>query len=223
MLHKGLSAEAGLHRHDQHHVQLLDVGQHGVGAGDGPQSDRLFDLALVHDAQGFGDAGGVVGFQMDAEQVGARFGKCLDIAHRLVDHQMHVQKHIGFLADGLHHGHADGDVGHESAVHDIHVYPVGGADGLNVAFQIAEVSRKNGGGDFDHNSCPPVLLRSGAAPGRGRSHKIQYAVGSPDHFPRRSPKPTMARPGRALSGGTAPLSDSHSVDGTVRPPGGKIV
>ena len=49
-LHKSLAPEAGLHRHHQHHVQLLDIGQNGVGRGDGPQGHRLFHAALPHDS-----------------------------------------------------------------------------------------------------------------------------------------------------------------------------
>lgn len=69
VLQKGLAAEAGLHRHDQHHVQPLQVGEHGGGGGDGPQGHRLFHLAGLHPPQGLGDASGVVGLQVDGEEI----------------------------------------------------------------------------------------------------------------------------------------------------------
>ena len=150
VLQKGLAAEAGLHRHHQHHVQPLQVGEHGGGGGDGPQGHRPFHLAGLHPPQGLGDAGGVVGLQVDGEEIRPRLGKGLHIAHRLVDHQVHVQKHAGAFADGLHHRHANGEIGDEAAVHHIHVQPVGGGHPADVPLQVGKIRGEDGGGNFNH-------------------------------------------------------------------------
>ena len=76
--------------------------------------------------------GGVVGLQVDREQVGPRLGEGLDVPHRLFDHQVDVQKHVGVLPDGLEHRDADGDVGDKGAVHHIHMEVVGGGYPLDI-------------------------------------------------------------------------------------------
>ena len=140
MLHKGLPAEAGFHRHYQHHVQLLQVGEHRLRRGDGPQGHRLFDPIGLHSPQGLGNPGGMVCLQVDAEQVRSRLGEGVDVAHRLIDHQVYVQKHIGVLSDGLDHRNANGDIGYKEAVHYIHMEPIGGADPMDLRLQIAKIS-----------------------------------------------------------------------------------
>ncbi len=118
--------------------------------GDGPQGHRLFHPALPHDLQRLGDAGGVVGLQVDGQQVGPRLGEVLDVPHRLVDHQVDVQKHVGALADRLDHRDADGEVGHKGAVHHIHMEVVGGGHPLDVPLQIDEIGGQNRRSDFNH-------------------------------------------------------------------------
>ncbi len=112
--------------------------------GDGPQGHRLFYAALPHDPQGLGDAGGVVGLQVDGEQVRPSLGKGLDVPHRLVDHQMDVQEHVGALADGLDHRDADGEIGNESAVHHVHMEVVGIGDPPDIPFQIDKIGGEDG-------------------------------------------------------------------------------
>jgi hypothetical protein len=81
------------------------------------------------------------GFIMEGDDVGAGFGEGLEVLLRLHDHQVDIQGLLGFLLDGLHHGDAEGDVGHEAAVHHVAVEPVGLAavDHLDVGFQVEEV------------------------------------------------------------------------------------
>ena len=110
-----------------------------------------FYAALTHDLESLGDAGGVVGLQMDGQQVGPRLGKVLDVAQGLVDHQVHIQEHVGALADGLDHRDADGDVGHKAAVHHVHVEVIGGGHLFNVPFQVDKIGGENRGGDLDHD------------------------------------------------------------------------
>ncbi len=67
------------------------------------------------------------GLDMDGQKIGARPDEGLDVALGLDDHQMHVERQPRALAYGLDDGRADGEVGHEAAVHDVHVELVGAA------------------------------------------------------------------------------------------------
>ena len=98
------------------------------------------------------DGGGQVGLQVDGEQVGPRLGEGLHVPPRLLHHEVDVQKHVRVLPDGGHHRHSDGDVGHEHAVHHIHMEPVGGGDPPDLPVQVAEISRENRWRDLYHNS-----------------------------------------------------------------------
>ena len=138
--HEGLAAEAGLHRHHQNQVQpALQIGDHRLGGGDGPEDDALLYPALLHPVQGAVDGGGEVGLQMDGEQVCPRLGKGANIPLRLFNHQVYVQKLAGAGAQGLDHRHADGNVGDKHAVHHVHVEPVGVGDPLNVPLKIGKI------------------------------------------------------------------------------------
>ena len=74
----------------------------------------------------------VMGRRVDREQVGPRLGEGLDVAHRLFDHQVDVQKHVRVLPDGLEYRNADGDVGDKRAVHHIDMEVVGGGYPLDI-------------------------------------------------------------------------------------------
>ena len=87
---------------------------------------------------------------MDSHQIGAGVAELLHIAHGLHDHQVNVQEHVGHLADGLHHRDADGDVGHEHAVHHVHMDVVGGRDAVDVPLQICKIGGEDGRSNFDH-------------------------------------------------------------------------
>lgn len=126
--------------------------------------------------------GGVVGLQMDREQVGPGLGESLHIAHRLVDHQVHVQKQVGAFADGLHHRHADGEVGYEAAVHHVHVEHVGAGHPGDIPLQIHKISGEDGGRDFNHFFTTPwsvfqkVLLKWAIPPEEGRGTGMRGAT-----------------------------------------------
>ena len=51
----------------------------------------------------------------------AGLGEVVQVALRLDDHQVHVQRQPGAAPGSLHQQRSDGDVGHEAAVHHVHV------------------------------------------------------------------------------------------------------
>jgi hypothetical protein len=89
------------------------------------------------------------GFGMDGDHICARVGERLNIFLGLDDHQMNIDHTFGSGSDSLHHEGPDGDVGHESAVHDIDVDPVrpGFVDSFDFSRKAAKIRRKDGGGD----------------------------------------------------------------------------
>ena len=165
---EGLAAEAGIDRHHQddvaemqdifdqlrrarrieHHARLLaeraDLAQHPM------QMDRRAGLGL------------------DQQMIGAGLGEVGEIALRLDDHQMNVERLCRRAADRLQHDRPDGDVGHETAVHHIDMDPVGAGrvDGADLLAQAREIGRQNRGRDDDRGRRHALTaLRSSARPG----------------------------------------------------------
>ena len=56
---------------------------------------------------------------MEADEGGPRFGEALHILFRVYDHQVHIQGLSGLSGDSFHHRKSEGNIGHESAVHDV--------------------------------------------------------------------------------------------------------
>ena len=75
------------------------------------------------------------------DAVGTGLDECLEITVRRLDHQVHVERQAGDLANGLDDQRAKGDVGHEVPVHDVEVQQIRAAalDLANVLGQMSEV------------------------------------------------------------------------------------
>ena len=82
------------------------------------------------------------GFLMNGHDVDTRFSSRVDIALRLDDHEVSVERFVAYLFNGFDDGKSEGDVGHEHAVHDIEVEPVGltAVDHFEIRFQVAKIS-----------------------------------------------------------------------------------
>ena len=85
------------------------------------------------------------GLLVHRDDRGARLGEVVDVLLGLHHHQVHVHRQRGGPPDRLDHQGPDGDVGHEAAVHHVHVHVVrsGELDGLHLVVKPAEVSREN--------------------------------------------------------------------------------
>jgi hypothetical protein len=119
---EGLAAETRLYRHQQQHV---DLGQQ-VGV-------RLDRRARVDGKSGAGARGpdgaqrpyrGMdrLGVDGDVACTGLRVLRRPPV--RVFDHQVTVERQRGVLEQGLDDRQAEGEVGHEVVVHDIHMQPV---------------------------------------------------------------------------------------------------
>ena len=60
-----------------------------------------------------------IGLHMEVDQIRAGLAELFGITDGLVDHQMHVKKHLRLLAQRFEHRNADGDIGHKQAVHHV--------------------------------------------------------------------------------------------------------
>ena len=91
---------------------------------------------------------------MAGDDIAASVTELLHISHRPVDHQVNVQRQRGGGTDGLHHGDADGDIGHEQAVHHVHMDVIGGTDPFDITLEVGEIRRQNRGCDLNHGGAP---------------------------------------------------------------------
>ena len=78
---------------------------------------------------------------MDVEDIAARLRERLELALRLLDHQVDVEREAGHLAHGLDDERAEGDGRHEVAVHHVEVEVVRarGLHGSHLLSQPAQV------------------------------------------------------------------------------------
>src|SRR6476620_6403270 len=64
-------------------------------------------------------------FDVNGQIIRAGFGKFLNEAVRIRNHQMDIERKAGHLAQGFDDGRANREIGHEVSVHDIDVEKVG--------------------------------------------------------------------------------------------------
>jgi hypothetical protein len=138
---KGLPAESRIDGHHQNDVaEMENIVDKLRGARRVEHHARLLtELADLRQYAMEVDRG--TGLGLDQQVVGAGLGEGGEIAIRLDDHQMHVERLCRRTANGLQHDRPDGDVGHEAAVHDIDVDPIGARriDGADLFAQSREI------------------------------------------------------------------------------------
>mmetsp|Transcript_27074 Transcript_27074/g.77685 ORF Transcript_27074/g.77685 Transcript_27074/m.77685 type:complete len:237 (-) Transcript_27074:451-1161(-) len=124
-LDEALAAKAGVDRHDEHEVHILqhvlDLPQRRPRVQHHPRHATQV-LDLVHDPVQVGGRGALA---VHRDDVGARLCEVLDPLLGLDDHEVAVQEGVGeFLAQGVHNQWSDGDIWHKAAIHHVHVDPV---------------------------------------------------------------------------------------------------
>ncbi len=95
-----------------------------------------------------------VGFEMEAEQIGAGVAERCDPVVRAYHHQVDVEWQCGGAANGAHHRRPERQVGHELTVHHVDVDPVGAARGgrLHLIRQVAEIGVQNRWRELDRHA-----------------------------------------------------------------------
>ena len=146
---KDCPPKPGLTDHDQDQIdQIDDVVERldrrpGIEHDAGLLAERADELKrAMHMRPGFG---------MHRDPVGAGIGEILDERIHRRNHQMHVERLFRMRLDRFHDRRADGDIGHEMAVHDIDMDEIGARllDRLDLGAQAREIGRKNGRSDAD--------------------------------------------------------------------------
>mmetsp|Transcript_156 Transcript_156/g.559 ORF Transcript_156/g.559 Transcript_156/m.559 type:complete len:269 (+) Transcript_156:160-966(+) len=146
-----LAAKAGVDRHDEDEVDLVQHVLDGLQGSAGVEHNAGVAAEVldhVHDAVQV-DGGGLLG--VHADDVSAGLCKVSHALLRLDNHQMHVQDLVGHGAEGIHNQGANGDVGHEAAIHHVDVHPVAASivNGSHLLTKPSEVGREDGGRDDD--------------------------------------------------------------------------
>jgi hypothetical protein len=88
------------------------------------------------------------GLLMHRDHIGAGQCKSIDVPFWVLDHQVHVDERPGAVnqrLQGSDDQRTDGDVGHEMAVHDVHVQDAraGVEHRLHVVAEVREVGRED--------------------------------------------------------------------------------
>jgi hypothetical protein len=101
-------------------------------------------------------------FHMDGQHRGAGVGEGLEVAVRVLDHQMHVERTPRHALEGPDDRRANRDVGHEVSVHDVHVNQVGAAGfgGGDLPREVREVGGENRGRDPHAHRLTSMLMAS---------------------------------------------------------------
>ncbi len=143
-----LAAVPRVDGHEEDHVRFAQNHlQAGEGRGrvqdHGGFSPQLLDL--LHQALQVPGR-----LHMHSQPIGPRIEVCFDIEIGVGDHEVHVQGEVRDLSHGPENRETDGQVGHEVAVHDVHMDPVhpGGFGGFDLFRQVPEVGGEDGGGEF---------------------------------------------------------------------------
>ena len=145
-----LAAKTRVHAHDEHEIYCVqNVFQHTDRCG------GVEDYAGTR-AQALNVTDGAVqmrgGFVVDGNLIGTGFDEDGREEIRTGDHEVDVEDQFGGLADGLHEGRTQSEVGDKMAVHHINVKH-GGPTALyvgDVLAQAGKIRREDGGQNLKH-------------------------------------------------------------------------
>jgi hypothetical protein len=149
---KGLTTEAGVHAHDKNMMNQWKNFIEGVD-----RCGRVYDysgLASVRCDQMKRAIEMDAGFLVDGDPSSAGFGKCGDEFVRPFNHEMTIERNFRDFAKRGHDRRPDRDIRDEMTIHHIHVEDACSPfdDGLRFRAEAGEVSRENGGSEFDHGN-----------------------------------------------------------------------
>jgi len=149
-VNKGLTTEAGVHAHDKNMMNQWKNFIEGVD-----RCGRVYDhsgLASVRGDQMKGAIEMDAGFLVDRDPSSAGFRKCRYELVRPFNHEMAIERNFRDFAKRSYDGGPDRDIRDEVAIHHVHVEDACSSfdDGLRICAEANEVSRQDGGSQFDH-------------------------------------------------------------------------
>src|SRR5262249_33206128 len=144
---KGLPAEAGIDRHHQNEIDEIDqrldraLARARIKRHPCLPAERADCLQRAMHMRPRLDVNG--------NDVGAGFGKSLEIGIAGRDHQVHVEHFLGVRTQRFHHAGTDRDIGHEVPVHYVDMDPIGAGviDRAHLLAELGEVGGQNRRGD----------------------------------------------------------------------------
>ena len=117
-----MSAEAGLHCHDQDEIDVLEKRKDRICGCAGIEHNTALAAELTYFSESREVI--VVRLDVDADEVGPGFREGFHIAVRFREHEMGVEKHlVSRIAKGRNRCWTKGEIRDEVAVHNIHVKP----------------------------------------------------------------------------------------------------
>ncbi len=140
---EGLAAESRIHGHHQDDIaemeDIFDELRRARGIQHHPCP--LSEISDLGERPMQMDRG--AGLSLDQQVIRPRFGKDAEVALRLDHHEMHIERLRRRAPDRLQHDRPNGDIGHEAAIHHIHMDPVGAGriDRADLLAQAREIRR----------------------------------------------------------------------------------
>ena len=100
-------------------------------------------------------------FRRHEQMIGAGLGKCREIALRLDDHKMHIERLLCVASHRFDNHRSERDIRHKTTIHDIDMDPVGAGriDGANFVGEMPEIRRQDRRCD-DNRFCNFPLARA---------------------------------------------------------------
>ena len=119
----GLSAEAGVHRHDEHHLDQVEHVLDGRDRRRRVEGDGGARPEITHTRQGSVEVGRRLG--VDDEEIAAGVDVLGRQQVRVGDHEVRLEPHVGVGPAGGDHVGSEREIRHEVAVHDVPLDAIG--------------------------------------------------------------------------------------------------
>jgi len=171
-----LTAEAGLHRHHQHQINLGEEAFYRISWSVGIEHNTVLTTELADSREG--GAVIIVGLDVNADEIRPGLRERFDVAVGLGQHQVGVEESVAELGKTTQRGYdsrTKREIRHEVPIHDIEVQPlqaVRGHDGGTIAkcgvVSGQERRGENGGELHGAQSSDPLTKRPARCESRGR-------------------------------------------------------
>ena len=155
---KTLAAKAGVHTHQQHHIDDVDDALEHADGRCGVEHHAGLDAALLQVRERAVQV--CRGLVVNGDHIGTGVGVPIDRLVGVRHHEVCVDRHVGGALDSLEDVNAKGEVAGKVAIHDIEVHKVGTGDLVELALEVGHVGRKDGRSDFNgtHGSSLSALI-----------------------------------------------------------------
>ena len=144
---KALAAKAGVHAHEQHHVDDVDDALEYADGRGGVEHHAGFNAALLQVRERAVQVRG--GLVVHGDHVGTGVGVPIDRLVGVRHHEVRIDRHVGRTLDSFEDVNAKGEVAGKVTVHNVKVHVVGTGDLVEFALEVGHIGREDGRSDFD--------------------------------------------------------------------------